>query len=192
MAGELLEPDSYWKRRVSRRRILRAGAGLGALAALGGFAIACGDDDDGGTSTGSTSTGTTGSSSVGGGDTIKVGILHSLSGTMSISEVSVKDAEVMAIEEINAAGGVLGKQIEYVIEHGARDWPSCAQKAKQLLASDDVATVFGCWAPAGRKAVLPVFEGSNGLLWYPVQYEGLESSPNIFYTGATTHQQIVP
>jgi urea transport system substrate-binding protein len=119
-------------------------------------------------------------------------VLHSLSGTMSISEVSVKDAEVMAMEEINAAGGVMGKKLEWVIEDGASDWPTFAEKSKKLLQSDKVATVFGCWTSASRKAVLPVFEGLNGLLWYPVQYEGLESSPNIFYTGATTNQQIVP
>jgi len=126
------------------------------------------------------------------GDTIKVGILHSLSGTMAISEVSLKDAELMAIEEINAAGGLLGKKIEPIIEDGASDWPRFAEKAKKLLQNDKVATVFGCWTSASRKAVLPVFEENNGLLWYPVQYEGLESSPNIFYTGAAPNQQIVP
>lgn len=125
-------------------------------------------------------------------DTIKVGILHSLSGTMAISEVSVKDAEMLAIEEINAAGGLLGKKIEPIIEDGASDWPKFAEKAKKLLQSDKVATVFGCWTSASRKAVLPVFEENNGLLWYPVQYEGMESSPNIFYTGAAPNQQIVP
>lgn len=123
---------------------------------------------------------------------ILVGILHSLSGTMSISEVSVKDAEVMAIDEINAAGGLLGKKIVPVIEDGASDWPTFAEKAKKLIESDKVATVFGCWTSASRKAVKPVFESLNGLLWYPVQYEGLEASPNIFYAGATTNQQIVP
>jgi urea transport system substrate-binding protein len=168
--------------------VLRAAAGLGVAAAIGGLAIGCGDDDDEAPSTGSSE----GGGDVGGGETIKVGILHSLSGTMSISEVSVKDAEVMALEEINAAGGVMGKQVEWVIEDGASDWPTFAEKAKKLLESDNVATVFGCWTSASRKAVLPVFEGLNGLLWYPVQYEGLESSPNIFYTGATTNQQIVP
>lgn len=125
-------------------------------------------------------------------ETIKVGILHSLSGTMAISEVSVKDAELLAIEEINAAGGVLGKQIEPVLEDGASDWPTFAEKAGKLLQQDKVAVVFGGWTSASRKAMLPVFEENNGLLFYPVQYEGLESSPNIFYTGATTNQQIVP
>ncbi|SFS39711.1 urea ABC transporter substrate-binding protein [Paenibacillus sp. 453mf] len=126
------------------------------------------------------------------GDTIKVGVLHSLSGTMSISEVSVKDAEMLAIEEINAAGGVLGKQIEPVIEDGASDPAIFAEKAGKLLQQDKVAAVFGGWTSASRKAMLPVVESNNGLLFYPVQYEGLEASPNIFYTGATTNQQIVP
>ena len=126
------------------------------------------------------------------GDTVKVGILHSLSGTMAISEVSVKDAEIMAIDEINAAGGVLGKKLDPVIEDGASDWPTFAEKAKKLLQNDRVATVFGCWTSASRKAVLPVFEQNNGLLWYPVQYEGMEASPNIFYTGAAPNEQIVP
>ena len=125
-------------------------------------------------------------------DTIKVGILHSLSGTMAISEVSVKDAELMAIEEINASGGLLGKKIEPVIEDGASNWTTFAEKAKKLLQKDKVATVFGCWTSASRKAVLPVFEENKGLLWYPVQYEGMEASPNIFYTGAAPNQQIVP
>jgi urea transport system substrate-binding protein len=126
------------------------------------------------------------------GDTIKVGILHSLSGTMAISEVTVKNAELLAIEEINAAGGVLGKKIEPIVEDGASDWPTFAEKATKLIAQDHVATVFGGWTSASRKAMLPVFEKRKALLWYPVQYEGLESSPYIFYTGATTNQQIVP
>ena len=126
------------------------------------------------------------------GDTIKVGILHSLSGTMSISEVSVRDATLLAIEEINAAGGIMGKQIEPIIEDGASDWPTFAEKARKLIQQDEVVVVFGCWTSASRKAVLPVFEELNGLLFYPVQYEGLESSPNIFYTGAEPTQQIIP
>src|SRR5262249_52623370 len=125
-------------------------------------------------------------------DTIKVGVLHSLSGTMSISEVSVKDATLLAIDEINVAGGVMGKKIEPIVEDGASDWPTFAEKAKKLIEQDKVAVVFGCWTSASRKAVKPVFESLNGLLFYPVQYEGLEQSPNIFYTGATTNQQIVP
>jgi urea transport system substrate-binding protein len=126
------------------------------------------------------------------GDTIKVGILHSLSGTMAISEQSVVDAEMLAIEEINAAGGVLGKQIEAIKEDGASDWPTFAEKAKKLIDQDKVATVFGCWTSASRKAVLPVFEEKKHMLWYPVQYEGQECSNNIFYTGAAPNQQIEP
>jgi urea transport system substrate-binding protein len=125
-------------------------------------------------------------------DSVKVGVLHSLSGTMSISETSVKDATLMAIDEINAKGGVLGKKIVPVVEDGASDWPTFAEKTKKLIQQDQVATIFGCWTSASRKAVLPVVESLKGLLWYPVQYEGLEASPNIFYTGATTNQQIVP
>jgi urea transport system substrate-binding protein len=126
------------------------------------------------------------------GNDIKVGVLHSLSGTMAISEVTVKDAELLAIEEINAAGGVLGKKVVPVTEDGASDWPTFAEKAQKLISQDKVATVFGGWTSASRKAMLPVFERNKALLWYPVQYEGLESSPYIFYTGATTNQQIVP
>ena len=126
------------------------------------------------------------------GSTIRVGILHSLSGTMAISEVSLKDVELMAIEEINKAGGVLGKKIEPVIEDGASDWPNFAEKAKKLIEKDKVSTVFGCWTSASRKAVLPVFEKLDHQLWYPVQYEGLECSKNIFYTGAAPNQQIEP
>src|SRR6266545_3519225 len=126
------------------------------------------------------------------GDTVKVGVLHSLSGTMSISETSVKDATLLAIDEINAKGGVMGKKIVTVIEDGASDWPTFAEKTKKLIQQDQVATIFGCWTSASRKAVLPVVESLKGLLWYPVQYEGLEASPNIFYTGATTNQQIIP
>ncbi|MFD0686624.1 urea ABC transporter substrate-binding protein [Actinomadura fibrosa] len=127
-----------------------------------------------------------------GGSTIKVGVLHSLSGTMAISEVTVKNSETLAIEEVNAAGGLLGKKVEPVVEDGASDWPTFAQKAQKLIKKDKVATVFGGWTSASRKAMLPVFERNKALLWYPVQYEGLESSPSIFYTGATTNQQIVP
>ncbi|HEY9848123.1 MAG TPA: urea ABC transporter substrate-binding protein [Leptolyngbyaceae cyanobacterium] len=126
------------------------------------------------------------------GDTIKVGILHSLSGTMAISEKSVVDAERLAIDEINAAGGVLGKKIEAVIEDGASDWPTFAEKAKKLIDQDKVVTVFGCWTSASRKAVLPVFEEKKHMLWYPVQYEGQECSNSIFYTGAAPNQQIEP
>lgn len=127
-----------------------------------------------------------------GGNTIKVGILHSLSGTMSISEKSVVDAEQLAIAEINAKGGVLGKQIEAIVEDGASDWDKFKEKASKLIDQDKVATVFGCWTSASRKAVLPVFEGKKHMLWYPVQYEGQECSQNVFYTGAAPNQQIEP
>ncbi|MFZ1029732.1 MAG: urea ABC transporter substrate-binding protein [Limnoraphis robusta] len=135
---------------------------------------------------------TTPVSGSGGGDTIKVGILHSLSGTMAISETTVVEAEKLAIKEINAAGGVLGKQIEAVVEDGASDWPTFAEKAEKLIDQDGVVAVFGCWTSASRKAVKDVFESKNHLLWYPVQYEGQECSKNIFYTGAAPNQQIEP
>ena len=125
-------------------------------------------------------------------DTIKVGLLHSLSGTMAISETTVVEAEKLAIKEINADGGVLGKQIVAIEEDGASDWPTFAEKAKKLIDQDKVATIFGCWTSASRKAVLPVFESKNHMLWYPVQYEGQECSRNIFYTGAAPNQQIEP
>lgn len=125
-------------------------------------------------------------------DTVKVGLLHSLTGSMAISEQSVRDAEVLAISEINANGGVLGKQIEYIEEDGASDPSTFATKAEKLIDSEDVATVFGCWTSSSRKAVKSIFEDYEGLLWYPVQYEGMEASDNIVYTGAAPNQQIVP
>ncbi len=149
-------------------------------------AVGCGSDSKDEASS------TSASASSDSGDTIKVGILHSLSGTMAISEVSVRDSELLAIEEINKNGGVLGKQIEPVIEDGASDWPTFAEKAQKLISQDQVAATFGGWTSASRKAMLPVFEKNKALLYYPVQYEGLESSPYIFYTGATTNQQIIP
>ena len=126
------------------------------------------------------------------GSTVKVGSLNSLSGTMAISEVTVRDAIKLAVDEINAAGGVLDKQIQIVGEDGASEPTVFAEKAEKLISSDCVAAVFGGWTSSSRKAMLPVFESNNALLYYPVQYEGLESSKNIFYTGATTNQQIVP
>jgi urea transport system substrate-binding protein len=126
------------------------------------------------------------------GETIKVGILHSLSGSLAISEKSVVDAERLAIEEINQAGGVLGRQIETIVEDGNSDPATFAAKAKKLIEQDKVATVFGCWTSASRKAVLPIFESNKHLLWYPVQYEGQECSNNIFYMGAAPNQQIEP
>lgn len=126
------------------------------------------------------------------GDKIKIGILHSLSGTMAISEKSVVDAEKLAIKEINAAGGVLGKQIEAIVEDGASNWDTFREKATKLIDQDKVAVVFGCWTSASRKNVKPVFESKDHMLWYPVQYEGQECSKNIFYTGAAPNQQIEP
>jgi urea transport system substrate-binding protein len=159
------------------RRVLAAMA-----VAVAALATGCGSDDS------SSSSGPRGAS----GNTIPVGILHSLSGTMAISEVSVRDAELLAIEEINRSGGVLGKQLEPVVEDGASDWPTFAEKAQKLISTDKVAATFGGWTSASRKAMLPVFERNKALLYYPVQYEGLEASPYIFYTGATTNQQIIP
>src|SRR6185312_7723432 len=115
---------------------------------------------------------------------VKIGILHSLSGTMAISETSLKDVALMAIEELNAKGGVLGKKVVPVVVDPASNWPLFAEKARELLQKDHVAAVFGCWTSVSRKSVLPVFEELNGLLFYPVQYEGQESQKNVFYTGA--------
>lgn len=124
-------------------------------------------------------------------DTVKVGILHSVTGTMAISETGSVQAEKLAIEQINASGGILGRKIEVIQEDGASDWPTFAEKAKKLLVEDKVAAVFGCWTSASRKAVLPVFEQYNGMLYYPTFYEGLEQSPNVIYTGQEATQQIL-
>jgi urea transport system substrate-binding protein len=125
-------------------------------------------------------------------ETVKVGVLHSLSGTMAISETSLRDVLLYAFDEINAAGGVMGKKIEPVVVDGASNWPLFAEKAKQLLEQDKVAVTFGCWTSVSRKSVLPVFEEKKGLLFYPVQYEGEEMSPNIFYTAEAVNQQATP
>ncbi len=124
--------------------------------------------------------------------TVKVGVLHSLSGTMAISETVLKDVVLMAVEEINAKGGVMGYKIEPVVVDPASNWPLFAEKARQLLTQDKVAVVFGCWTSVSRKSVLPVFEELNGVLFYPVQYEGEEISKNVFYTGAAPNQQAIP
>jgi len=126
------------------------------------------------------------------GATIKLGFLNSLTGGMAISEKTVSNVLHMATDEINAGGGILGKKIEYIQEDGATDWPTFAEKTEKLLTQDCVAAIFGGWTSSSRKAVKPVVEKNNGLFFYPVQYEGLESSPNIYYTGATTNQQIIP
>ena len=123
---------------------------------------------------------------------VKIGVLHSLSGTMAISETSLKDVVQMAVEEINADGGVMGKQIKPVVVDPASDWDLFAEKAKDLIVKEKVAVVFGCWTSVSRKSVLPVFEENNSLLFYPVQYEGEEQSLNVFYTAASPNQQLVP
>ncbi len=125
-------------------------------------------------------------------DTIKVGVLHSLSGTMAISETTLKDTVLMMVDDLNADGGLLGKQVEAVVVDPASDWPLFAEKARELIEKEQVAATFGCWTSVSRKSVLPVFEELNGLLFYPVQYEGEESSRNVFYTGAAPNQQAIP
>src|SRR5579862_889771 len=125
-------------------------------------------------------------------DTIKIGVLHSLSGTMAISETTLKDTILMMVDDLNKKGGLLGKKVEAVVVDPASNWPLFAEKARELLTKDKVAAVFGCWTSVSRKSVLPVFEELNGLLFYPVQYEGEESSYNVFYTGAAPNQQAIP
>jgi urea transport system substrate-binding protein len=142
--------------------------------------------------TGCSSKGNNKSASTADGNTVEIGILHSLSGTMAISEVSLRDVLLMGIDEINTSGGVLGKKIVPKIVDPASDWDLFAEKSKELLSKDKVSVVFGCWTSVSRKSVLPVFEEYKGLLFYPVQYEGQECSPNIIYTGATPNQQLIP
>lgn len=125
-------------------------------------------------------------------DTVKIGVLHSLSGTMAISETSLKDTLLMLVEEQNKKGGVLGKKIEAVVVDPASNWPLFAEKARELIQKDKVAAIFGCWTSVSRKSVLPVVEELDGILFYPVQYEGEESSKNVFYTGAAPNQQAIP
>jgi urea transport system substrate-binding protein len=125
-------------------------------------------------------------------DTIKVGVLHSLSGTLAISETTLKDVVLMLVDEQNKKGGLLGKQLEAVVVDPASDWPLFAEKARELLTVEESDVIFGCWTSVSRKSVLPVFEELNGLLFYPVQYEGEESSKNVFYTGAAPNQQAIP
>ncbi len=166
----------------TRGRLFSVGV---VLLVAGLVTTACGSRTDSGGSSVASCVDTSGS-------TIKIGFLNSLSGTMAISERTVRDAQVLAAEQINAAGGVLGKQLQPIIEDGASEPTIFAEKAQKLIGSDCVAAVFGGWTSASRKAMLPVFEGANSLLFYPVQYEGLEASKNIYYTGATTNQQIIP
>jgi urea transport system substrate-binding protein len=174
--------------RLSRRTFLRAGTGVVLAASVAGLLAACSSAAPGASPTAAKVAATVAASASG----IKVGVLNSLSGTMAISEVAVKNATLMAIDEINKAGGVLGQQLTPVIQDGASDWPTFAEKAKLLLQNEKVAATFGCWTSASRKAVLPVVEQLNGLLYYPVQYEGLEASKNIFYIAAPPNQQIIP
>ena len=152
---------------ITRRNLLMTAAAAGAMSMTGRIAFAAGE-------------------------TIKVGVLHSLSGTMAISETTLKDTVLMLIDAQNKKGGVLGKQLEAVVVDPASDWPLFAEKARELLTVDKVDVMFGCWTSVSRKSVLPVIEELNGLLFYPVQYEGEESSKNVFYTGAAPNQQAIP
>ena len=170
-----------------RSRWLMALLALVSVALLG-----CSSSDEGSTESGDGGGGEEASGTCVEGDTVKLGFLNSTSGPMAISEQTVRDALIMAAEEINADGGIMGKQIEYVEEDGQSEPTVFAEKINKLLTQDQVAAVFGGWTSASRKAMLPVVEGANGLLFYPVQYEGLEASENIYYTGATTNQQIIP
>jgi len=176
-------------KRFNRRKFLLYGSATFGTSIL---LKACANNPNTTETTTAVSPATNTTATAGGGDTIKVGILHSLSGTMAISERSVVDAEQLAIEEINNAGGVLGKKIQAVVEDGASNWDTFREKATKLIDQDKVVAVFGCWTSASRKNVLPVFEQRNHMLWYPVQYEGQECSRNIFYTGAAPNQQIEP
>ncbi|WP_280362371.1 urea ABC transporter substrate-binding protein [Nocardia wallacei] len=178
--------DSRDVRRVHTRRISKIVAAPTALALSALLLSGCGSRDD--AETGSAAASCVDTSK----DTIKIGSLHSLTGTMAISEVTVANATKLGVDQVNAAGGVLGKQIQIVPEDGASDPKTFAEKAEKLISSDCVAAVFGGWTSASRKAMKPKFESLNSLLFYPVQYEGLEDSKNIFYTGATTNQQILP
>ena len=153
---------------VTNRMI--AGLGLGVTMTMGAIAVPAFAQDD----------------------TIKVGVLHSLSGTMAISETTLKDTMLFLIDEQNKKGGLLGKQLEAVVVDPASDWPLFAEKARELIAVNGVAAVFGCWTSSSRKSVLPVFEELNSILFYPVQYEGEESQRNVFYTGAAPNQQAIP
>src|SRR5450432_2092679 len=153
---------------MDRRRFLEAGAT--ATVSASAVSTACGQDKT----------------------PIKVGVLHSLSGTMAISETALKETALMTFDQINAAGGVMGRPIEAVVVDPASNWPLFAEKARQLITQDKVSVVFGCWTSVSRKSVLPVFEELNGLLFYPVQYEGEELSQNVFYTGAAPNQQAIP
>jgi len=160
---------------LSRRGLVRLGVAAATWATVGAIRAA-----------------TSSAAAQGAADTIKVGILHSLSGTMAISETTLKDVMLMLIEQQNAKGGLLGKKLEAVVVDPASNWPLFAEKARQLISVDKVAATFGCWTSVSRKSVLPVFEELNSILFYPVQYEGQECSRNVFYTGAAPNQQAIP
>ncbi|MEP2980887.1 MAG: urea ABC transporter substrate-binding protein [Lentilitoribacter sp.] len=177
----MTDENSENKMNITRRHMLAGMASIPALAMMGG-ALKASDYP-------TAAVNTTGLAVTD--DTVTVGILHSITGTMAISETGSVQAEKLAIEQINASGGVLGRQIEYIQEDGGSDWPTFAEKAKKLLVQDKVASVMGCWTSASRKAVLPVFEQYNGMLYYPTFYEGLEQSPNVIYTGQEATQQII-
>jgi len=163
---------------------------IAMVAACALLVSACGDDSADDSASGSS--GSDGSSTCVSGDSVKLGFLNSTSGAMAISEQTVRDSLMLAAKEINAAGGIMDKKIEFVEEDGQSEPTVFAEKINKLLTEDKVSAVFGGWTSASRKAMLPVVEGANGLLFYPVQYEGLEASKNIYYTGATTNQQIIP
>lgn len=179
------------KEPLFRRTVV--GAAFFAAAAL--LASACGSSDASSSASGEASGGASAAGATGTcveGDTVKLGFLNSTSGPMAISEQTVRDSLILAAEEINAAGGIMGKKIKYLEEDGQSTPTVFAEKINKLLTQDKVSAVFGGWTSASRKAMLPVVEGAKGLLFYPVQYEGLEASKNIYYTGATTNQQIIP
>src|SRR6516162_398840 len=162
----MLNQTTHFAAPLSRRRWLAAAAGV--VLGLAGFSSAKAED------------------------TIKVGVLHSLSGTMAISETTLKDTILFLIDEQNKKGGVLGKKLEAVVVDPASNWPLFAEKARELITKDKVAVVFSCWTSVSRKSVLPVFKELNSILFYPVQYEGEESERNVFYTGAAPNQQAIP
>lgn len=174
---KMQQSKGLWRRTLSMMKATALGASIALASGAAGAAPATADVNKTGLAVTD--------------DTVKVGILHSLTGTMAISETGSVEAEKLAIDQINASGGILGRKIEVITEDGASDWPTFAEKARKLLVQDKVATVFGCWTSASRKAALPVFEKENGLLYYPTFYEGLEQSKNVIYTGQEATQQIL-
>lgn len=192
LASQRPRPSERTSVSMASRTPGRATAALAMIVPVALLAACGGSKVDAGSSGGGTAAASAASCVDTSGPNIKIGLLNSRSGTMAISENTVYDSLSMAAEEINAAGGVMGKQLQVVSEDGASEPTVFAEKAQKLISSDCVAAVFGGWTSASRKAMLPVFESNNALLFYPVQYEGLEASKNIYYTGATTNQQIIP